>query len=186
MSIAEISQTFLTNWELHKDIIIFILEKSIPWLIYSSNLTMAIYKTFFLHKTHNQTRPSLYHNILMAEFQTIKGYFFYQLPDRTLVNRKMKKRHRKRYRYYVFRSFHTKLNLLSYVSEILLKLSDNPQNWQRTSFIHYKEFNQTAKVRTQLYLIMSDIIQRRNFPFKSLLIFSVEAVFYIVIISLPS
>ena len=85
-----------------------------------------------------------------------------------------------------FGSFHTKLNLLLYVSEILLKLSENPRDWQRISFMLYKEFNQTEKVRTQLYLIISDIIRWRNFPLKSVLNFSVEAVFYIVIISLPS
>ena len=60
---------------------------------------------------------------------------------------------------FFFGSFHTKLNLLLYVSEILLKLSENPRDWQRISFMLYKEFNQTEKVRTQLYLIISDILR---------------------------
>ena len=124
----------------------------------------------------------------MAIFHDQKTYFFfYKLPYRHSINRKIKKPHRKRCCYYVFfGSFHTKLNLLLYVSEILLKLSENPRDWQRISFMLYKEFNQTEKVRTQLYLIISDIIRWRNFPLKSVLNFSVEAVFYIVIISLPS
>ena len=124
----------------------------------------------------------------MAIFHDQKTYFFfYKLPYRHSINRKIKKPHRKRCCSYVFfGSFHTKLNLLLYVSEILLKLSENPRDWQRISFMLYKEFNQTEKVRTQLYLIISDIIRWRNFPLKSVLNFSVEAVFYIVIISLPS
>ena len=97
----------------------------------------------------------------MAIFHDQKAYFFfYKLPYRHSINRKIKKPHRKRCCYYVFfGSFHTKLNLLLYVSEILLKLSENPRDWQRISFMLYKEFNQTEKVRTQLYLIISDIIR---------------------------
>ena len=104
----------------------------------------------------------------MAIFHDQKTYFFfYKLPYRHLINRKIKKPHRKRCCYYVFfGSFHTKLNLLLYVSEILLKLSENPRDWQRISFMLYKEFNQTEKVRTQLYLIISDIIRWRNFPLR--------------------
>ena len=112
-------------------------------------------------------------------------YFFYKLPYRGSINRKINKPHRKRCCYYVFfGSFHTKLNLLLYVSEILLKLSENPRDWQRISFMLYKEFNQTEKVRTQLYLIISDIIRWRNFPLKSMLNFSAETASCTVVIAI--